>query len=375
METSGILYRTVLRLPTTRVDFGCLFSRELNLGVGDSRVSVRRRNSYGRLSCQFADSGHIRYYVSPRVGVGGGGDKKEKEKRREIKRVKKKLKFIKRLSKDLSMLPNMVDGKDIGIGLIGEVKMTMVSEASDILLALLKQLRSENKELKRELKEDRAQLKATLEKSESSSSSESSDSECGEVVDTKTLRSNVLKPSQYIETPSEDDMRQPEDVEAAMVTEEATLVNSLIELENSDSIPQIRIRVPCSGFGSEYCCTNGFKNDHNNRLVEGASTKKIEICMGGKCKKLGAAALLEEFERKVGAEGTVVACKCMGKCKTAPNIRVLNSPSGREAKSDEDSVGLGIKPTFTGVGLQDVDMIVANLYGKNVDDECLMLSA
>ncbi|XWS76729.1 hypothetical protein CRYUN_Cryun01aG0202700 [Craigia yunnanensis] len=367
METSGIIYRTVSRFPATRIDFGGRFSRELNLGVGDSRVSVRPRNSCGRLSCQFSDTGHTQYYVSPRVG--GVDKKKEKEKSCEIKRVKKKLKFIKRLSKDLSMFPQMASGEDIGMGLIGEVK-----EASDILLAQLQQLRSEQKELKRKLEEKRAQFKATLEKSESSSS-ESSDSECGEVVDMKTLRSNVLKPSQDIEAPSENAMRQPEDIKASRVTEETTLTQSFMELENSDSSPQIRIQVPWSGFGSECCSSNGFKDDHSNSLVEGASTEKIEICMGGKCKKLGAAALLKEFERKVGAEGTVVACKCMGKCKTAPNVRVFNSPSGTEAEGKVDSIRIGINPTCTSVGLQDVDLIVANLMGKDIEDECLMLSS
>ena len=242
-----------------------------------------------------------------------------------------------------------------------------MQEASDVLLAQLQRLRSEQKELKRKLKEERAQLKAALEKSESSSSSESSDSECGEVVDMKTLRTNALKPSQDIEAPSDNALKRPEDMEAPMMTEEATLANSLIELENSDSSPQIRTQVPCYGFGSECCSSNGFKDDQSNSLVEVASTKKIEICMGGKCKKMGAAALLEEFERKVGAEGTVVACKCMGKCKTAPNVRVFNSPSGTEAKSKVDSV--------RSVELQDVDLIVANLIGKGIEDECLMLSS
>ncbi|EOX95446.1 hypothetical protein QUC31_005034 [Theobroma cacao] len=400
METSGIVYRRVPRLAGIRVDFGGRFSRELNLGVGDSRVSVRPRNSCGKLSCQFSDSGHIQYYVSPRAGAA---KKKEKEKSCEIKRVKTKLKFIKRLSKDLSMLPRMADGEDIGIGLMGEVKTTMISEASDVLLAQLQQLRSEQKELKGKLKEERARLKATLEKSESSSSSESSDSECGKVVDMKRLRSNALKPLQDLEAPSDNALKRTEDMEAAptvteegtlansvmelgnkhraladmeapMVTEEATLASSLMELENSDSSPQIRIQEPCSGFGSECCSSNGFKDDISNRIVEGASTKKIEICMGGKCKKLGAAALLEEFERKVGAEGTVVGCKCMGKCKTAPNVRVCDSPSGIEARSIQDSIRIGINPTCTSVGLQDVDLIVANLLGKGIDDECLMLS-
>ncbi|PPD91682.1 hypothetical protein GOBAR_DD11391 [Gossypium barbadense] len=33
-------------------------------------------------------------------------------------------------------------------------------------------------------------------------------------------------------------------------------------------------------------------------IMEGGSTKKGEVCIGGKCKMLGAAALLDTFERK-----------------------------------------------------------------------------
>ncbi|GMI66693.1 diacylglycerol acyltransferase 3 [Hibiscus trionum] len=363
METSGIVSRTVSRLPAARVVFGGRFSGELNFGVGDSRVSVRPRiKSCRRLSFQFSDLGHVQYYVSPRGG-GGGGDatKKDKGKSSEIRRVKKKLKLMKRLSKDLSMLPQIAAGEDIRIGLAAEVKVTMIQEASDVLLAQLQKLKLEQKELKRKLKEERAQLKQTLGKSESSSSSsESSDSDCGEVLDMKTLRSNALKPSLEIEA-------------APAVAEESTLANSLLELENSDSSPKIRVRVP--HIDGECCSSNGFKADHSNSLLEGTSTKKIEVCLGGKCKKLGAAALLEEFGKKVGAEATVVACKCMGKCRTAPNVRVSNTQIETATRINEDSVKLGINPTCTGVGLQDVDLIVANLLGKGMEDECLMLSS
>ncbi|OMO82286.1 Thioredoxin-like protein [Corchorus olitorius] len=337
MEASGIVYRTVPRLPATRVDFGGRLSRELNLGVLDSKVSVRSRNSCGRLSCRFSDSGHVQYYVSPRAGASGT-KKKDKEKSSQMKAVKKKLKFIEKLSKDLSMLPQMAAGGDIRIGLVAEVKQ----EASHVL-----------------------------------------DSECGEVVDMKSLRTNALKSTPALKRPEEEDIEAPRSVteaaklansvteqvnkklqgpeemgaSASAVTEEATLANYSL-MEHLNSSPQIQVRVPSS---SECCSSNGFRNDES---------KKIEICMGGKCKKLGAAALLEEFERKVGAEATVVSCKCMGKCKTAPNVRVKNSASGMEALRSN----VGINPTCTGVGLQDVDLIVANLLGQDVADEWLMLS-
>ncbi|XP_039012153.1 diacylglycerol O-acyltransferase 3-like [Hibiscus syriacus] len=388
METSRIVCRTVSRLPAARFDSCRRYTGDLNLGVGGSRVSVRPRvNSCRRLSFQFSDSGHIQYYVSPRSdGCGGGvATKKDKGKSSEISRVKKKLKLMKRLSKDLSMLPEIASGEDIRIGLAAEVNVTMIQEASDVLSEQLQKLKSEQKELKRKLKEERAQLKATLGKSESSSSSssESGESECGEVVDMKALRSNALKPSQVIGPPNNNTFKRPEEIEpptnntlkrpeeietgASTVAEESALAGSLLELENSDSSPQIRVRVPRIGFDGE-CCSS-------SNCLEGTSTKKIEVCMGGKCKKLGAPALLEEFEKKVGAEGTVVACKCMGKCRTAPNVRVSNTQSETASRINEDSVRLGINPTCTGVGLQDVDLIVANLLGKVIDDECLMLSS
>ncbi|KAE8699646.1 Pyridoxal phosphate (PLP)-dependent transferases superfamily protein isoform 1 [Hibiscus syriacus] len=366
METSVISCRTVSRLPAARFDFGRRFTGELNLGVGGSRISVRPRDkSCRRLSFQFFDSGHVEYYVSPRSGGCGGGaaTKKDKGKNSDIRRVKKKLKLMKRLSKDLSMLPEIASGEDIRIGLAAEVKVTMIQEASDVLLAQLQKLKSEQKVLKRKLKEERAQLKAALVKSESSSSSsssESSESECGEVVDMKALRNNALKPSLEIGPPTE----------APTVAEDSTQASSLLELENSDLIPQIQVRVPCIGFDGECCSSSS-----SNGLEGTSSTKKIEVCMGGKCKKLGAPALLEEFEKKVGAEGTVVACKCMGKCRTAPNVRVSNNQSETASRINEASVRLGINPTCTGVGLQDVDLIVANLLGKDIDDECLMLSS
>ncbi|KAK8688319.1 hypothetical protein V6N13_087089 [Hibiscus sabdariffa] len=379
METSAIVCGTVSSLPAARVDFSRRFSGESNLGVGDSRVSVRPRGkSCRRLSFQFSDSGHVQYYVSPRGGGCGGGvaPKKDKGKSSEIRRVKKKLKLMKRLSKDLSMLPEIASSEDIRIGLAADFKVTMIQEASDVLLAQLQKLKSAQKELKRKLKEEGDQIKATLEKSESSSSSssESSDSECGEIVDMKTLRSNALKPSVEIEPPTDDVLKQPVKIEteAPTVAEESTLTSSLLEIENSDSSPKIRVRVPSDG---ECCSSNGFKDGHSNSLLKGTSTKKIEVCMGGKCKKLGAPALLEEFEKKVGAEGTVVACKCMGKCRTAPNVRVSNTQTDTASRINEDSVRLGINPTCTGVGLQDVDLILANLLGKDIDDECLMLSS
>uniref|UniRef100_A0A803M5C9 Uncharacterized protein n=1 Tax=Chenopodium quinoa TaxID=63459 RepID=A0A803M5C9_CHEQI len=90
--------------------------------------------------------------------------------------------------------------------------------------------------------------------------------------------------------------------------------------------------------------------------------KKIEVCMGGKCKKLGAPALMEEFQRAVGSEGVVEGCKCMGKCKSAPNVRLQNGNVGADSVKTSN-------PLYIGVGLEDVELIVANYFEEEAKDQ------
>ncbi|THU64465.1 hypothetical protein C4D60_Mb01t26750 [Musa balbisiana] len=87
---------------------------------------------------------------------------------------------------------------------------------------------------------------------------------------------------------------------------------------------------------------------------------KIEVCMGGKCMRSGAPALMEELNKKIGLEGAVVGCKCMGKCRDGPNLRVL----------DRSSTNASTNPLCIGVGFDDVATIVANFFGKK--DEGLL---
>lgn len=82
--------------------------------------------------------------------------------------------------------------------------------------------------------------------------------------------------------------------------------------------------------------------------------KRVEVCMGGKCKKSGVSVLMEEFRRVVGDEGDVVGCKCMGKCKSCFNVRVLNG-------EDDDFLRNFL---CIGVGLEDVGLIVVNYFGE-----------
>lgn len=109
--------------------------------------------------------------------------------------------------------------------------------------------------------------------------------------------------------------------------------------------------------------------------VEDVSPGKIEVCMGGKCKKAGAMDLLHEFEKKVGGEGeaVVVGCKCMGKCKEGPNVRVSSCGSGTTGTTGmvqgEELIRDLRDKLCIGVGLDDVGPIVAHFFGEEEHDD------
>lgn len=54
---------------------------------------------------------------------------------------------------------------------------------------------------------------------------------------------------------------------------------------------------------------------------------KIEVCTVGKCRKGGSQQILASLKSIVPESSniSVTSCKCMGKCKSAPNVRVKNS--------------------------------------------------
>lgn len=83
--------------------------------------------------------------------------------------------------------------------------------------------------------------------------------------------------------------------------------------------------------------------------------------MGKKCSSSGAAALMKEFQRAVGGEVPIVGCKCMGKCRDGPNVKVATETQFQI--EDDGSVRASSNPLFIGVGLEDVDAIVSRLMG------------
>lgn len=261
-----------------------------------------------------------------------------------------------------------------------------VQEAAELLMEQLEKLRAEEKELKKKRKEEKVKLKAERTQTQlecdmsSSSSSESSESECGEVVDM-----NSLKRAQAIPNP---DTLQPVHEEAAstpitMSTQKGTAIE--LQPSISESVPAVLSTITeekidfgrgiqsCGSFNSvqESCSgTDSLCREASNvGLVKVDSAMKIEVCMGGKCKKSGAVALLEEFQKMVGIEVGVSGCKCMGKCRSGPNVRVQNNIEGVQAGGDDVSVRSPTNPLFIGVGLEDVDLIVASVLGENQPGE------
>lgn len=222
-------------------------------------------------------------------------------------------------------------------------------------------MKAEEKETKRKLKEEKARMKAAArmqiqiggncEMSSSSSSSESSDSECGEVVDM-----NNLKRATAIKTGLQQD---EEEAAPPYPTPIIPTLPSSFETDVSDAAPVPL--APSSVSPQEELSLQPSSSSNAQNAVAPSCSKKVEVCMGGKCKKSGAGALLEEFQRVVGIEGAVSGCKCMGKCKEGPNVKVVNA---LDAVATAASNALCI-----GVGLEDVNVIVANFIDDHQNQQ------
>ncbi|KAL9233051.1 hypothetical protein vseg_008092 [Gypsophila vaccaria] len=286
----------------------------------------------------YENKGHLEYY----------GENKKKGKNEWSKvSSKKKMKLLKGLSEDLSTF----SGFGFGLNLDGsdeEDKSVIVSKAAEVLLAQLKQLKLEEEKQKKKEKEEKKNKKCKNDvdssSSSSSESSESSDSECDEVVDLKRMRSaSLVAPIETNETSSiptskglmNDQMSTISDQSCCNMILETTLTkHPTIDVLNANTV---NLNIPNEG-------------------------KKIEVCMGGKCKKSGAPALIDAFQNAIGDEGVVVGCKCMGKCKSAPNVKLSN---GVGESFGDDSLRTPSNPLYIGVGLEDVELIMSSYFGNN----------
>lgn len=255
------------------------------------------------LLSRFTDESHLGYYSTCRRKIRCEvqsetlrcDDKVMEKKMNKV--LKKRSKLLKNLSKDLSTLTQIGFGLDCSnpSDLLDQDQEKKISEAAEILLTQLQKLRAEEK--KKKCKED-----------SSSSSSESSDSECEGVV-------NMKKAPLML---------------SSTITKEEVIPDSIISLAKA--------------------------TDSINMKDDESTGKKIEVCMGGKCKKSGAGIILEELERVVGMEGTVSGCKCLGKCKLGPNLRLSDN-----GVVDSRSLCLG-------VAIEDVSLIANNFLQGNAQE-------
>lgn len=316
------------------------------------RVSVRARSD-----SSFYDDGHLQYYQGSTPRSGG----REKQKDSAVL-TSKKMKLLKGLYKSLSMASELGFSLDAEkLNLLEEVQGKLTSDAAEVLL---KQLKAEKKEMKRLKKQEKAKLKAARMKTapdcESSSSSESSDSDCENTVDMRSLRASTV-----LTSATTDQLQSPFQEAAAL---------SLPPPPSSGRTTNENLRELGAYHAKEISSDANINSTNVGPTCDyigttAAPQKRIEVCMGNKCKKSGAPALLQEFEKVVGAEGAVVSCKCMGKCKTGPNVRVQNSVGeGLTEELNNDSVKIPANPLYIGVSLEDVDGIVASLLGDNQSD-------
>ncbi|KAK8970320.1 hypothetical protein KSP40_PGU003112 [Platanthera guangdongensis] len=358
MEVSGTLIRQSVGSRWGDPGESFIFSRKSRAG-GHQRAAVAVR--------RWSDESHSLYYASsPRCG--GVRDAKRKDEKRIAA-------FGADLSRDLAALCSAglgMKGEEV-IG--GEIRAEMIksiverlgplritsfifmrkglfvsAEAAELLLAQLNQKKANEKEMKKKKKEEKAALKARkmrgcADESSSSSSSESSDSECEESANTNEPMEN-LEDTRAVSLPAP--VRIPECIKEQQTAE--------TELNTKAS------KLDLIGGGAAVGCCGG-------TAAAAKTSAKIEVCLGGKCRKSGAMELLQELEKKVGIEGAVAGCKCMGKCREGPNVRVLNHSGAQE---EVDLIKISKKAICIGVGLEDVGAIVSNFLREGGMDAGLL---
>ncbi|MFS8034957.1 putative diacylglycerol O-acyltransferase [Helianthus anomalus] len=326
MEVAGVVFRQSPCFSSAAADVSssrhsrlCTTVRKPN-SVGVKQRFNRKSLGVRVVAGEYSDKGHLKYYEGTRMAVKDEMVLKKKD-------MKKKLKLLKGLSKNLNTFSEMgfyLDQDDDDDGLGQQVKGKMISEATEVLLGQLQKLKEDKMEYKRMKKEEKAKkkmmtkTKTDCKDSSSSSSESSSESDCDNVVNMRKLKT----------------------VPTSTTNTHQKTTSAVQFLEKAEN--RVAETAVCK-IGSS--------------VNEADCGKKIEVCMGGKCKRSGAAMLLENFQAAVGGEATVVGCKCMGKCRDGPNVKVHS----------EDVEPAVTNSLCIGVGLEDVETIVTNFFGGGSD--------
>uniref|UniRef100_A0A7N0UD98 Uncharacterized protein n=1 Tax=Kalanchoe fedtschenkoi TaxID=63787 RepID=A0A7N0UD98_KALFE len=270
--------------------------------------------------------GSHRQLAGRRLTVTCGEKKERKEKR----------KLVKGLKKDLEMFAEMGFGIDPRSGLAGKVQGSVMAEAAEVLLRQLQSLReAEEEEARRKKQEKKQKSRAvqTLELEDVAVEVESStDSGDGRVESSSTDFNSSWKEQALSSTAAGRECSPAEAVARV-------LRHSRDQVENEErfgcgislQVQEVLTRLPAIEFNAAQpvipASPSEQESAHQLTARPETGTKKVEICMGGKCKKSGGSQLLERFQRLAESEDgvSVAGCKCMGRCKNGPNVRLSTS--------------------------------------------------
>ncbi|KAG0504353.1 hypothetical protein KC19_6G026800 [Ceratodon purpureus] len=333
---------------------------------------------FGRTGAvRFGDRGHERFY-----GVGVRCGKKEKRFAGRIAKVRE----LVDVQRSLVLLSRRVDSGQVVGGSVGgfvpEDAVQIGVSDPDVSQLILDRIMRNLEDLQEEVESLNAKAMKKKKKdgssSSSSSSSESSDSaDMGEALDMRALRKRKISgkytraalpaAAQTSESNSIPTVHIETFLQTHAVAEAATLPSFLSAEGNSTGMasavsgsdnPQegepaivAQIRALCSTPNSPTSATTReiyrrgpieLKDTPSGRVIVDATSPspdsipvstdvstsgKIEVCTVGKCKRGGSHEILASLQEYIpeSSDIQVTSCKCMGKCKSAPNVRVKTS--------------------------------------------------
>ncbi|GLJ10172.1 hypothetical protein SUGI_0123340 [Cryptomeria japonica] len=295
------------------------------------------RCKMGCMNFAFNDPSHKQYHAGAVKVYCGKTNKLEKQNLKNLSDLhdgltdKRRMKLLKSVSKNL-LLMSVTFSQDADKSLLQEVRGQNFSDALHVLMTQLEQEKAEYKERKKAMKAKKKTIKAQKKvqnKCEDESSSCDSTSCEYEVVDVAQLC--MTQPAMASMTR----IHEPPQITGDAIT--------VISMEENGS--------KIEGLHGEFA--EGEK---------GVRMRGVEVCMGGKCKKLGSEQLLAAFEERINVSGMgcgvkAVGCKCMGKCRNAPNVRLQ---------------GDFCQELHMGVGIADVGFVLDHHFGvKQEEDEFL----
>lgn len=315
------------------------------VAVGLGRVSLSS-NSETVSRLVFSDLNGVQSYGGKARPYCGMKNKLEKQKLKHLSSAsdgclseKKRMKLLQFLSKDLSVLTTTIP-EDADVSLTDQVRAEILSDAVSALMRQLEQAKAERKERKRQLKAQKKALKLAEKQRKNKGCCEDSSFDHGREVLDMALLHPTEQIGRILETP------EP---------------NQSVLVENPPNVAEVNEDEKALHVEFAEASDRLGLNSAVGIPVEEAKSV-IKVCMGGKCKKSGSEMMLEAFEEIIsksgmGCEVEAVGCKCMGKCRNAPNIRV---------QTEEDGFHGGKGVVHMGVDIGDVDLILAQHFGFNV---------